>query len=303
MNRHYQRAWGRFTTMDPYSGSANPANPQSWNRYNYVESDPANKYDPSGLSAIGFCAGSTSAGMGSAVEAMCAMMFGPRPSIAELYNSSGEALGMADGSGGGSMIGRMGGETAAAETDHVMGTVVPGYIRSALTRNPVLTEAVLPPGAVSATITYGNHDRSSAILSALTVLPEMFWTGFGNMLLNDDPKGALQVAGSIALAVGPGQVARLLSGSQTAIDGSVLVSRWGSEIQPGSWVMRGEANWFNYALSGKWQPGMGNQFAPFSSGVSSWVPRSSLQVGREYGLGLLKAPLGQSVYSPISIWP
>jgi len=40
---------GRFITPDPYGGSANPANPQSWNRYSYVNNDPINKNDPSGL--------------------------------------------------------------------------------------------------------------------------------------------------------------------------------------------------------------------------------------------------------------
>jgi len=36
-------------TPDPYQGSANPGNPQSWNRYAYVNNDPINKNDPRGL--------------------------------------------------------------------------------------------------------------------------------------------------------------------------------------------------------------------------------------------------------------
>jgi RHS repeat-associated protein len=49
MNRYYAPQWGRFTTPDPYQASAQLANPQSWNRYSYVENDPVNGYDPRGL--------------------------------------------------------------------------------------------------------------------------------------------------------------------------------------------------------------------------------------------------------------
>jgi RHS repeat-associated protein len=52
MNRYYAAQWGRFTTPDPYQASAQLANPQSWNRYSYVENDPVNKYDPGGLCAL-----------------------------------------------------------------------------------------------------------------------------------------------------------------------------------------------------------------------------------------------------------
>jgi RHS repeat-associated protein len=48
-NRYYSGLQGRFTSPDPYEGSANPGNPQSWNRYAYVNNDPINQNDPSGL--------------------------------------------------------------------------------------------------------------------------------------------------------------------------------------------------------------------------------------------------------------
>ncbi|MBK8813992.1 MAG: hypothetical protein IPN69_25120 [Acidobacteria bacterium] len=41
---------GRWTSPDPYNGSASVGNPQSWNRYSYVENQPTNFVDPSGLS-------------------------------------------------------------------------------------------------------------------------------------------------------------------------------------------------------------------------------------------------------------
>ncbi len=49
MNRYYGSTMGRFTTPDPYGGSANLENPQSWNRYAYVNNDPVNNNDPTGL--------------------------------------------------------------------------------------------------------------------------------------------------------------------------------------------------------------------------------------------------------------
>jgi RHS repeat-associated protein len=54
--RFYASSYGRFNTPGPYvaggaaKGSAsNPEDPGSWNRYAYVEGDPVNKVDPSGL--------------------------------------------------------------------------------------------------------------------------------------------------------------------------------------------------------------------------------------------------------------
>ena len=49
MNRYYWNQWGRFTSPDPYSGSASLTDSQSWNRYAYSGGDPANATDPSGL--------------------------------------------------------------------------------------------------------------------------------------------------------------------------------------------------------------------------------------------------------------
>jgi RHS repeat-associated protein len=43
---------GRWTSPDPYNGSASLGNPQSFNRYSYVENQPTNFVDPSGLVRI-----------------------------------------------------------------------------------------------------------------------------------------------------------------------------------------------------------------------------------------------------------
>ncbi len=47
--RNYDSLSGRWTAPDPYGGSMTVADPQSFNRYSYVNNDPANHVDPSGL--------------------------------------------------------------------------------------------------------------------------------------------------------------------------------------------------------------------------------------------------------------
>ncbi|MEW5978835.1 MAG: RHS repeat-associated core domain-containing protein [Acidobacteriota bacterium] len=49
MNRYYGSTLGRFLTPGLFGSSAKVNHPSSWNRYVYVESDPANFYDPQGL--------------------------------------------------------------------------------------------------------------------------------------------------------------------------------------------------------------------------------------------------------------
>lgn len=49
MFRRYNRWWSRFDQPDPYGGSYNLSDPQSFNRYAYVQNDPVNLVDPSGL--------------------------------------------------------------------------------------------------------------------------------------------------------------------------------------------------------------------------------------------------------------
>ena len=50
--RYYDNLIGRFTKPDPFGGSADQTNPQSWNRYAYAGNDPANNFDPNGLDSF-----------------------------------------------------------------------------------------------------------------------------------------------------------------------------------------------------------------------------------------------------------
>ena len=52
--REYQATSGRWTSPDPYDGSYDILNPQSFDRYSYVNNDPLRLLDPSGLDCITF---------------------------------------------------------------------------------------------------------------------------------------------------------------------------------------------------------------------------------------------------------
>jgi RHS repeat-associated protein len=53
MMRRYTGKWHRFAQPDPYDGSYDLTNPQSFNRYAYVQNDPVNFVDPLGLDPAG----------------------------------------------------------------------------------------------------------------------------------------------------------------------------------------------------------------------------------------------------------
>ena len=52
--RKYGNTAGRWTSPDPYNGSMTIANPQSFNRYSYVQNDPINLIDPFGLFCVDY---------------------------------------------------------------------------------------------------------------------------------------------------------------------------------------------------------------------------------------------------------
>jgi RHS repeat-associated protein len=47
--RWYASGLGRFGSTDPYDGSFRPSHPQSANRFSYVDNEPINSFDPTGL--------------------------------------------------------------------------------------------------------------------------------------------------------------------------------------------------------------------------------------------------------------
>ncbi len=90
MFRRYNRWWSRFDQPDPYGGSYNLTNPQSFNRYAYVNNDPVNYVDPLGLDPEGSL-GALGGAMG----------FGPGTVIVNVPIDGGSGGGIGGGSGGG----------------------------------------------------------------------------------------------------------------------------------------------------------------------------------------------------------
>jgi RHS repeat-associated protein len=77
MFRQYHSYWQRFDQPDPYDGSANITDPQSLNRYSYVQNDPVNFVDPSGLNMApgGTCYAIISVTIGSESQTVTSIGF------------------------------------------------------------------------------------------------------------------------------------------------------------------------------------------------------------------------------------
>lgn len=93
-----------------------------------------------------------------------------------------------------------------------------------------------------------------------------------------------------------------LSGAARAAGSAetISVSRWGrGGLEPGDWVMKGGVTRSNYIRSFKWQRGLGDEYAPYSSGQSHNVPASSVQWPQGWGIeGWWKGLFGQRRYMP-----
>jgi RHS repeat-associated protein len=109
--RYYDSRVGRFLTADPYkagTGSGDPADPQSWNRYAYVQNDPVNFWDPGGLctasAGTDFCfstTGTASAGSRPGGGGASARLKGPMP-IPDLLFTGEPTVHLPGGGGGAS---------------------------------------------------------------------------------------------------------------------------------------------------------------------------------------------------------
>jgi len=272
--RYYNAGLGRFWSPDPKGkGAADPSNPASWNLYSYVNGDPVNSSDPTGEDPQ---CGPTMVWDGEGC------MSGGGSPVPDASTPSSSSYVNSPFSGGASL------DIATGEISYVVGTVLPGYLNSATSGNPVLQQIVFPSGSTTATITYTPSQSTlsaivSAVTSVATYLPQQFYSGFVNALLNDDTTtGALQVAGSLAAAVGPGAIAEAFTPATlyhfTSTEAASGIAASGT-IYPGAglfgWGVYGSA--FNSATAANLMGAASTEaVVPFASGLgtvpSAWGP-------------------------------
>jgi RHS repeat-associated protein len=208
--RQMSGAQGRFQSPDPANAGADPSNPQSWNGYAYVANNPLSYTDPSGMfgeaTAGGCLFGPEGCAIGAAVDIGIALagifdgIFGgggPPPSIApSLATPSSPILQPSpdfDSQGWNDQV-----------PDDGSGSVNSGTLFGSGNTSPFVFSAT---GAGSGT----GGSLMGQVVSGITALPEMFFVGFGNLIFNNNPKGLVQIGGSLALAVGPEAVANALA--------------------------------------------------------------------------------------------
>jgi RHS repeat-associated protein len=108
MMRRYTGKWHRFVQPDPYDGSYDLSDPQSFNRYSYTQNDPVNAADPTGLmdDICGFDEGGDPIYCGDSGDVIRINHSEPRPSLTEylwvLSSFFGGFSGGTHGGGGGS---------------------------------------------------------------------------------------------------------------------------------------------------------------------------------------------------------
>jgi hypothetical protein len=204
---------------------------------------------------------------------------GSQVTSGDIHNSSGLAIGMEQPNQGGSIAsGDLSPALSEAHDSYLATTVVPGFLRAAFDTYPLITEAVLPANAVSATITYGNVDSLlTAVASALTFLPGQYWEGFARMVINDDPWSAVQMARSVAPIVAIQTAGPMLAPSTlyhfTTVRGYAGITAAG-QILPGAGVTG--TGVYGTAVSAPWTVGWAGisteAVVSFSPGMSAVYP-------------------------------
>jgi hypothetical protein len=130
---------------------------------------------------------------------------------------------------------------------------------------------------------------------------------YSTHLMMEGSMFAIPAAGGAAARLGTMATASALGAPAEMATNMVTVSRWGRPgLQTGDFVMKGGATKWNYFKSGKWQPGMGNRFTPYSAGEEFVVSKGSLAspsqaatatAADKGAAGLVKQAMGQRAYS------
>jgi RHS repeat-associated protein len=85
MMRRYNRLWAKFEQPDPYDGSYDLSDPQSFNRYAYAQNDPINFIDPLGLCVFNISITNNAGVSDAALRSM-------RSEIRRIFREAGHAV-------------------------------------------------------------------------------------------------------------------------------------------------------------------------------------------------------------------
>ncbi len=275
INRQHSFSAGRFMQPDPMAGSI--GDPQSLNRFAYSLNDPTNLVDPLGLQTCKI----------DWMDAPCMM------ALSLLQSGAGVQY-------NGNSIVNLGGILAPIQFD--ANGVITAYIRVAMNSpmHGMTSTVITEDGKYDQVYTIGVMETTIKVVVNIRGLPYQIQAEFGfhEPGVETDWGTQLLIGGGLASTIT--RVAGIGGGAAVAQGETVTVSRWGREgLQSGDWVMKGEATRWNYIRSFKWQPGMGNQFAPFKSGASYTVPASSVRWPSGWGIdGWWKGVFGQRIYKP-----
>ncbi|MGH9932192.1 MAG: RHS repeat-associated core domain-containing protein [Pyrinomonadaceae bacterium] len=186
MFRRYTRGHSRFDQPDPYDGSYDFSNPQSLNRYAYVQNDPVNFVDPSGLCTFNF---NVTNGAGLSNGQLGIM----QNEIQRIFGAAGQSVvfnnaGAANGGSFNLTVQQAGNPARIAQ-----GTVAPGWTDLNLAGNAVTNNGFASTQVLANAIQSGLTSNPS--LQALGRHPDNFAVGLGRVGAHEAGHFFLQMPG------------------------------------------------------------------------------------------------------------
>jgi RHS repeat-associated protein len=267
MHRKYEGKWQRFAQPDPFDGSYNLTDPQSFNRYAYVQNDPVSFADPSGLE-------------------MCGAEYG--------YNECGGGGGFWGGSD-------FGGHVAFYNSEY--GGLPPNIVEGMRTHNERVANAQGGNGYrtyaeiirdLNFNIYYGYDEGGNLWTNFNLFIDTGDLSLYGRQFSRD--MNRYVPALKQLLEIGWTIDSLLISGLTTVGEvGPVVVSQWGTDALKAGWVTKGGTTVWNYLKTGKWERTPWNKVAPFMSGKSAVVNGSLLKLPKFWEL--FKVPFGHRIYT------
>jgi RHS repeat-associated protein len=228
--RYYNNLIGRFMQTDRMDQSANAAVPQSWNRYGYAADDPANHNDPSGLDLMdAMSAEDGGGGGGGGFDGGGFGGFGFSSTTPDFGSSTG-AVSFGQPANGAD-LGEIPDVSGFYDTNGNFVINDPNVNPTTIVN--VTASAPTVASTIGSSIAQGAYEGTIGPLvnlgQALYNGPQNWVNGFGNLALNNNPAGALQMGLAEAPAVG------LVTGG-LALAGSSVTSI--APVQQGTTVYR-----------------------------------------------------------------